>query len=64
MTVRGILAAKIDPVTALPKSGLPEVSSKTEPTPAIAVTQHNNRHMPLLGVIEIIVVLLYSRSIC
>jgi urease accessory protein UreF len=49
-----MLAAKIRPVTMLPNSGLPEDSSKTEPTAAIALMQHNSKHTPLFGVIEII----------
>jgi hypothetical protein len=56
IAVRGILAAKIKPVTMLPSSGLPEDSSKTEPTAAIALMQHKSKHIPLLGVIEIIFV--------
>jgi hypothetical protein len=38
-----------------PNSGLPEDNSKTDPTAAIAVIQHNSKHTPLLGVIEIMV---------
>jgi hypothetical protein len=58
MAVKGILAARIRPVTIPPNSGFPEDSSKTDPTPAIAVIQHNNKHTPLLGVIEIIFIFL------
>ena len=52
----GIVAARIAEVTVFPKSGVPEESSKTEPTPAIAVIQHNNKQTPLLGVIETILI--------
>jgi hypothetical protein len=34
--VSGIVAAKILPVTAIPNSGVPELSSNTDPTAAIA----------------------------
>jgi hypothetical protein len=51
-----MLAAKIKPVTVPPNSGLPEDSSKTEPTPAIAVIQHKSRQIPLFGVIETIII--------
>ena len=49
-TVNGILAIKIIVVFVLPKSGLPEVNSKAEPTPAIAVIQHINKNKQLIGV--------------
>lgn len=48
--VRGMLNAKIIAVTWTPKSGCPELSSKTEPTAAIAVTQELPRNKPLFGV--------------
>jgi hypothetical protein len=47
-------AARIAPVVVLPKSGVPEESSKTEPTAAIALTQEPNKNTPLLGVTVII----------
>lgn len=37
-------------VVDVPKSGLPDDSSKTEPTAAIAATQEPSRKIPLLGV--------------
>jgi hypothetical protein len=49
-TVRGIDKAKMMPVVCIPKSGCPEVSSKTEPTDAIAVMQEPARNKPLFGV--------------
>jgi hypothetical protein len=49
--VNGTLAARIKPVVVLPKSGSPELISKTQPTPAIAAIQDNNNKTPLFGVI-------------
>lgn len=49
-TVRGIDKAKMMPVVCIPKSGCPEVISKTEPTDAIAVMQEPARNKPLFGV--------------
>jgi hypothetical protein len=46
-----MLAARIKPVVVLPKSGSPELISKTQPTPAIAAIQDNNNKTPLFGVI-------------
>ncbi len=40
-------------VVVLPSSGCPEVSSKIDPTAAIAVMQHKSKQMPLLGVIGV-----------
>lgn len=51
--VRGIEAARIAPVIVVPNSGLPEDSSKTEPTAAIAVIQQSAKQIPLLMVIDI-----------
>jgi hypothetical protein len=51
--VKGILAVKIMLVGRLPNSGLPEDSSKTEPTPAIAAIQDPNNNTPLFGVTKI-----------
>ena len=48
--VRGILNPKIIEVIWTPKSGCPELSSKIEPTAAIAVTQEEPRKKPLFGV--------------
>ena len=42
--------ARIAPVVTLPKSGVPDDSSKIEPTAAIAVMQEPNNNMPLFGV--------------
>ncbi len=50
MAVNGMLMAKITPVISPPRSGLPEASSNTEPTAAIAATQEPPRNTPLLGV--------------
>ena len=52
--VKGILAAKMEPVVRVPSSGTPDDSSKTEPTPAIAVIQELSNNTPLLGVTEAI----------
>ncbi len=41
-------------VTTCPSSGVPEVSSKIEPTEAIAAKQENSSNTPLLGVMYII----------
>jgi hypothetical protein len=49
-TVRGIDKAKMMPVACIPKLGCPEVSSKTEPTDAIAVMHEPARNKPLFGV--------------
>ena len=48
--VRGIDAAKILPVTAIPNSGVPELSSKTEPTAAIAEIEAPSKQIPVRGV--------------
>jgi hypothetical protein len=48
--VSGIDAAKILPVTAIPNSGAPELSSNTEPTAAIAEIEAPSRHIPVKGV--------------
>jgi hypothetical protein len=50
--VKGILAARMEPVIIVPSSGTPDESSKTEPTPAIAVIQEPSNNTPLLGVID------------
>jgi hypothetical protein len=49
-TVSGIDAAKMLPVTAMPNSGAPEVSSKTEPTAAIAEIEAPSKQIPVRGV--------------
>jgi hypothetical protein len=49
-TVRGMLKARIMAVVWTPKSGCPELSSNTEPTAAIAVTQELPKNKPLFGV--------------
>jgi hypothetical protein len=54
MTQTGALSAKIIPVVVVPKSGVPDESSNTQPTAAIAATQEPARKMPLLGVMIII----------
>ena len=41
-------------VVVFPKSGVPEESSKTEPTAAIALIQAPNKNTPLLGVTMVI----------
>jgi hypothetical protein len=51
--VSGTLAARIAVVKLAPNSGLPELSSKIEPTAAIAATQEPARNRPLRGVIAI-----------
>ena len=38
------------PVVKFPSSGVPEESSKIEPTPAIAAMQQPNNNTPLFGV--------------
>jgi len=48
--VRGILKIKVIAVAVTPQSGCPELSSKIEPTAAIAVTQDPPRNKPLFGV--------------
>ncbi len=48
--VRGIDAAKMVPVTAIPNSGVPELSSNTEPTAAIAEIEAPSRQIPVMGV--------------
>lgn len=50
MTTKGMLTPKIIPVVKFPSSGLPEDSSNTEPTAAIAATQDPARNTPLFGV--------------
>jgi hypothetical protein len=50
MAVNGMLIARMTPVISPPKSGLPEASSNTEPTAAIAATQEPPKNTPLLGV--------------
>jgi hypothetical protein len=49
-TVKGILAAKMLPVTAIPNSGAPELSSNTEPTAAIAEIEAPSKQIPVKGV--------------
>ena len=49
--VEGIEALKIKLVLNFPNSGEPEVSSKTEPTAAIAAKQEINKNTLLFGVI-------------
>jgi hypothetical protein len=49
--VKGILAARIIPVTNVPSCGFPEDNSKMEPTAAIAATQEKSKNTPLFGVI-------------
>ena len=53
IAVTGILIAKISVVVVLPNSGCPEESSNTEPTAAIALTQHISKHIPLFIVIGV-----------
>jgi hypothetical protein len=48
----GMLKAKMTAVGAVPQSGSPDVSSKIEPTAAIAVKQAIPRYAPLLGVTD------------
>jgi hypothetical protein len=48
--VSGIHNPKIIAVICTPKSGCPELSSKIEPTAAIAVIQDPPRNKPLFGV--------------
>ena len=38
------------PVTAIPNSGVPELSSKTEPTAAIAEIDAPSKQIPVKGV--------------
>jgi hypothetical protein len=49
--LKGMLATKIAVVAVLPQSGDPDVSSKTQPTPAIAAIQEIPRNKLLFGVI-------------
>jgi hypothetical protein len=49
--VRGMLNVKIIAVVWTPKSGCPELSSKIDPTAAIALIQEPIRNKPLFGVI-------------
>jgi hypothetical protein len=55
--VRGIDAAKILPVTAIPNSGVPELSSNTDPTAAIAEMEAPSRQIPVKGVYTVILIL-------
>jgi hypothetical protein len=48
--VKGILPARIIPVVTFPHSGIPDESSKIEPTAAIAVIQDPSNNTPLFGV--------------
>jgi hypothetical protein len=48
--VRGMDAAKMLPVTAIPNSGAPDVSSNTEPTAAMAEIEAPSRQIPVRGV--------------
>jgi hypothetical protein len=48
--VRGMVAAKMPPVTNMPNSGAPEEISNTEPTAAIAEIDEPSKHKPVLGV--------------
>jgi hypothetical protein len=41
-------------VTPVPQSGVPEDSSKIEPTAAIAATQEPAKNSPLLGVTKVL----------
>jgi hypothetical protein len=50
ITVTGVLNPKMTLVVSVPKSGLPEVSSKIEPTAAIAATHEPSNSAPLFGV--------------
>jgi hypothetical protein len=50
MPVRGIANAKIMLVVKAPSWGVPEDSSNTEPTAAIAATQEPPNNTPLFGV--------------
>jgi hypothetical protein len=45
-----MLKARIMAVVCTPKSGCPELSSKIEPTDAIAVIQEPPKNKPLFGV--------------
>jgi hypothetical protein len=45
-----MLIAKIQLVVIVPHSGVPELSSKMEPTEAIADIHAPNKHKPLKGV--------------
>ena len=45
-------------VVKLPKSGVPEASSKIEPTEAIALIQQPPKNKPLLGVIAFMTIYL------
>ncbi len=48
--VKGVVSAKMMAVAWLPNSAFPEVSSKIEPTAAMAQMQEPIRNKPLLGV--------------
>jgi hypothetical protein len=50
IAVRGMQAIRMPVVRELPNSGTPELSSKTDPTAAIAATQEPNNKAPLFGV--------------
>lgn len=51
---RGMLIARIMPVIGDPNWGVPEDSSKIEPTAAIAETQDAPKNKPLFGVIIVV----------
>ena len=53
--VIGMLSAKIVAVTGVPNWGVPDESSKMEPTAAIAATQEIAKNAPLFGVTASIV---------
>jgi hypothetical protein len=48
--VRGMDSTRMTLVVACPNSGNPELSSKIEPTAAIAAMEEPNKKIPLFGV--------------
>ena len=49
-TVKGIDAAKMQPVASIPHSGVPDAISNTEPTAAIAEIEAPSKQTPVMGV--------------
>jgi hypothetical protein len=68
--VRGMESTRIALVVVCPNSGNPELSSKIEPTPAIAATEEPNKKIPLLGVTKniprfmTIIRIIYRKGLC
>jgi hypothetical protein len=63
MTVRGMVRVRIIPVIKAPSWGVPDDSSKTEPTAAIAATQEPPNNTPLFGVTDHTSIILQTGAI-